>query len=182
MPGLRLRPPRHARPLPGVRKYAQTGRRITRQCTGPGRRVQFLAVDRGSVPARPVIGTTLARRMTTGTLSISRPVQWSDRRRHYRILIDGVEAGRIDNGGTFEVELAAGDHEVTARIDWCRSKACRVSISRSVATRLEVGANAAGPMIFAGLYFATLGWWHYLYLRRPAEGFPLDPTAQPAAS
>jgi hypothetical protein len=119
--------------------------------------------------------------MTTGTLSIVRPSQWSDRRRQYLILVDGVEVGRIDNGSEFVVDLATGEHELVARIDWCRSNACRVAISPSIVTRLEVGARAAGPMLFAGFYFATLGWWHYLYLRPVVAGFSVDAPAQPAA-
>jgi hypothetical protein len=42
LPGLRLRYSRDSRSLPGVRNHrGETGRRITRQCTGPCRRYSF---------------------------------------------------------------------------------------------------------------------------------------------
>jgi hypothetical protein len=111
--------------------------------------------------------------MATGTLVITRPHQWADRLRHYRLFVDGVEAGRIGNGSQLSIDLPVGERDLVAHIDWCRSNVFRVLIREGAVSEVEVGANATGWRLLAGIYFATLGWSHYLYLRHRATGFPV---------
>ncbi len=111
--------------------------------------------------------------MATGTLILVRPKQWCDRLRNYRILVDGAEVGRLAPGAELRVELPEGEREIVAKIDWARSNRLRLDIRAGEATELEVGANAQGWLLVAGIYFATIGFWQYLYLRHRVTGFPV---------
>ena len=93
-------------PLVGV-----TCRRdITSQCTGLGRRYNFCWSSRGSVPARPVIGTTLSALMDD---VLSQLQQWyarqcdGDWEHQY-----GVKVDTLDNPGwRVTIDLAGTDLE-----------------------------------------------------------------------
>jgi hypothetical protein len=41
--------------------------------------------------------------------------------REFRLFIDGKKVGTIGNAQTKEFDIAAGQHSIIARIDWCRS-------------------------------------------------------------
>ena len=41
--------------------------------------------------------------------------------REFRLFIDGKKIGTIANAQTKEFDIAAGQHSIIARIDWCRS-------------------------------------------------------------
>lgn len=119
--------------------------------------------------------------MARGTLNLVRPTQWCDRLRNYRILVDGEEVGRLAAGAELRVELPEGEHEVVAKIDWARSNRLPLLIRAGEETELEVGANARGWLLLAGIYFATVGFWHYLYLRPRVTGFPVVMSGTTAA-
>jgi hypothetical protein len=41
--------------------------------------------------------------------------------REFRLFIDGKKVGTIGNAQTKEFDIAAGQHAIIAKIDWCRS-------------------------------------------------------------
>ncbi|HEX3898998.1 MAG TPA: hypothetical protein VHW74_07480 [Mycobacteriales bacterium] len=47
---------------------------------------------------------------------------YADRRRKYRILVDGEELGAIGRGDTIDIPLDPGRHSVWMRIDWTGSE------------------------------------------------------------
>ena len=55
------------------------------------------------------------------TLKVVRDRGWVDKLRQYRILVDGVEIGRLAEGGMLHHEISVGAHVIEARIDWCGS-------------------------------------------------------------
>ena len=59
--------------------------------------------------------------MATGSLILVRPKQWCDRLRDYRIIVDGVEVGRLGPAAEIRLELSEGEHQILARIDWARA-------------------------------------------------------------
>jgi hypothetical protein len=59
--------------------------------------------------------------MAIGTLIITRPRQYADRLRRYRIILDGREVGQLKASEELRVELPEGEHWMVARIDWARS-------------------------------------------------------------
>jgi hypothetical protein len=119
--------------------------------------------------------------MATGTVILARPKQWSDRLRSYRVLVDGAEVGRLSPIAELRIELPEGEHEVVAKIDWARSNRLSMLIRAGEVTELEVGANARGWLLLFGIYFATVGFWQYLYLRHRLSGFPIVPSGEATA-
>jgi len=103
--------------------------------------------------------------MTTGRLTIRRPSQYADKARVYRILVDGAPSGTIKSGGELSLELTAGEHVIQARIDWCRSNALKIVVGSGAPTELEVGSNALKAGGLSAIYYVTLGYSKYLYLR-----------------
>jgi hypothetical protein len=41
--------------------------------------------------------------------------------RSYTVMPDGAKMGKIRRGGSLEISVAPGNHEVFLQIDWCRS-------------------------------------------------------------
>src|SRR5207244_741059 len=111
--------------------------------------------------------------MTLGTLAVFRARHYMDSPRAYRIMVDGSEAGTIECGEELRFNLTPGDHEVVARLDWCRSKALPIGIRAGEVTELEVGNNLRGWRKLAIFYFFTFGYSDYLYLRHRVDAFPV---------
>lgn len=111
--------------------------------------------------------------MGTGTLILTRPRQWADRLRRYRILVDGREVARLKAGEELRLELPAGEHRMIAQIDWCTSNLLPFGIRPNETTEIEVGASARGWSLLASAFFITMGSGHYLYLKHRVVGFPV---------
>lgn len=72
------------------------------------------------------------------TITVRRGKGWMDKFRKYRILIDGVEVGRIKQGVELTCEVAEGPHVVEARIDWCSAEPLAVDVgSEDVVVRVK---------------------------------------------
>lgn len=89
---------------------------------------------------------------------------WQDRIRNYVVLVDGIEVARVANGADVAVRVEPGDHVVTMKIDWCRSKALPVSVRDGQAVVLECGPNSR-PLL--ALLYVTILSQRYLWLRGP---------------
>lgn len=111
--------------------------------------------------------------MANGTLILSRPRQYADLLRKYRIVVDDLEIGRIGSGEDLRVELPEGEHRIVARIDWARSNRLSFGVRAQEVTEIEVGSNVRGWLLIAAIYFATIGFRDYLYLRHRISGFPV---------
>jgi hypothetical protein len=76
----------------------------------------------------------------TGTLRVTRdPAKWRDKWRAYRILVDGVQVGKVRRGESASVALTPGAHRVRLRIDWCTSPELAVEIAAGRQSELECG-------------------------------------------
>ncbi|MGW0230875.1 hypothetical protein ACWDWO_21390 [Actinopolymorpha singaporensis] len=76
----------------------------------------------------------------TGALRVARePAKWRDKWRAYRILVDGVQVGRVRRGESTTVTLTPGTHHVRLRIDWCTSPEVSVDITAGEQSELECG-------------------------------------------
>ncbi|HSE45679.1 MAG TPA: hypothetical protein VLA89_10175 [Gemmatimonadales bacterium] len=74
-----------------------------------------------------------------GTLVVVRRVgKWRDHFRAYRIEIDGTLRGKVREGETLTLELAPGDHQVQARIDWLGSPPLRIEIAQGATVECQV--------------------------------------------
>jgi hypothetical protein len=106
--------------------------------------------------------------MTRGEIVINRePQAYTDGLRTYEIWIDGELAGKIRRGERQLIDVAAGEHEVCLKIDWCCSPSVRVTLGAGESVELTAGPNAH-PLLL--LYYVTLGRKRYIRLT-PASPF-----------
>ena len=74
-----------------------------------------------------------------GELIIQRPkLAWLDVLRGYRVVVDGQDLGRVDNGEEKSFLVAAGSHRVQVRIDWTGSPTLEVHVDPGAAVVVEV--------------------------------------------
>jgi hypothetical protein len=100
-----------------------------------------------------------------GVLKIGRSSQWVNRLRKIKILVDGTPAGAVAHGETLELSLPAGTHQVSAKLDWCRTDPLSVDIPRNGIVDLELGCNAKPTQSLRALYLVLFASRDYLYLR-----------------
>ena len=96
-------------------------------------------------------------------LRITRKYSYFDYLRKYKIYIDNVYCGDIRTGETCVYNILPGKHEVTAKIDWCRSNIVYIDTSESD-KELEVGNSIEGKMFFYGFLYSTFLKNSYLWL------------------
>lgn len=78
------------------------------------------------------------------TLHIHRAkANWKDLIRAYKIVVDGDELARVRNGQSIALELAPGEHEIHARIDWTRSNSVVVALTDGEPVHLGVANNVS---------------------------------------
>jgi hypothetical protein len=99
------------------------------------------------------------------TISVSRDSGYADRIRDYRVLLDGAEIGRIGNGGQKSFEIAAGRHQLMIKVDWCRSNIVSFNLAEGQSAEFTGGSSLRGWRLVLALYYATLGFRNYLWLR-----------------
>ena len=74
-----------------------------------------------------------------GTLVVRRPKGgWRDFARSYRIKIDGRYRGRLRRGQSLTLQVPAGRHVVSARIDWNGSPDVVIDVEAGSCTTLRV--------------------------------------------
>ena len=78
-------------------------------------------------------------RLNTGKLVVRRGSGYVDFLRGYAVKVDGRRVGTVRNGGTLEVSLPPGPHEVWATIDWVRSPRIAIDIVEGATSELWVG-------------------------------------------
>ena len=97
-------------------------------------------------------------------IRISRTKSYADRLRAYRILVDGVERAKLKAGSTVDIPVEAGNHAVTAKVDWCGSPTVNVTIHSGSTTTMECASNLQGPRIFLAIFYITFFRDQYLTL------------------
>ena len=94
-----------------------------------------------------------------------------NRRQTFKVLIDGVEAGRIKNDDTQEMTLQPGIHSVQCKINWMSSNVVTVDAKEGMNTYLSV---SSGVKFIVPLYFLMLAgvlfpfYFHLVKLPVPA--------------
>jgi hypothetical protein len=100
--------------------------------------------------------------MTT-TLSLDRDSGYADRVRDYRVLVDGLEIGRIANGEQRSFEIDPGPHELSVKVDWCRTDPIPFVAVKDLASRFQCGSNLRGIRLVFALYYARFARRKYLW-------------------
>ena len=99
------------------------------------------------------------------TISVSRDSGYADRLRDYRFLLDGVEIGRVGNGGDRSFEVAAGRHQLMMKVDWGRSNIVSFEVGLDQTMKFRCGSSLRGWRLTLTFYYATFGFRNYLWLR-----------------
>jgi hypothetical protein len=80
-----------------------------------------------------------SKQSTSCRLRISRVKAERDRLRRYRILLDGVEVGRIKRNDTWEGSVPPGRHQLRVAIDWKSSPTMAIEVRGDSSTVLDCG-------------------------------------------
>jgi hypothetical protein len=109
-------------------------------------------------------------------LIVTRPRQFADRLRKYRILIDGDRAATIGPGETVEIELAPGRHQITARLDFLSSPPVEIEAGPDEVHHVRAGSNLArrGRLKFM-VVFPAIAPFAILVLSLACSGLFRDP-------
>jgi hypothetical protein len=91
--------------------------------------------------------------------------RWTDRLRDYKVVIDGVVAGKIGHDTDQVFDLAPGTHEVQLRIDRASSQPIEVRLGPGEQARL----TCRGRNPLAAGYWAAFGRSRYVVLERESE-------------
>ena len=111
-------------------------------------------------------------RLTMAKISIERSNAYINRFRDIHIFIDGEKVGSLANGESADYTTTAGQHEVVAKIDWCRSPKISVDLSEDETKTLRIGgfkysnyivALAAGLLLVHFLLSRSIGFHYGLY-------------------
>jgi hypothetical protein len=90
--------------------------------------------------------------VTVPTLIVRRDKGWADKVRKYRILLDGADIGAIGEGEELRKEIAAGTHEVQARIDWCGSRRLKIE-AHANDIAVQVSSALRGWRLFLASFY-----------------------------
>ena len=101
-------------------------------------------------------------------LKIVRDSGYADRRRAYKVVLDGKEAGKVGNGETREFRISAGQHSLSLKIDWCGSNTVQFTALEGGVIAFDARSNLRGPRIWAAVWRALFAWntWIILSIRQ----------------
>ena len=99
------------------------------------------------------------------SISLTRDSGYADRRRQYRVLIDGVEVGRIADGATESYAVTPGNHTLVLKIDWCGSKLLNFDVQDGQLLYFACGSSLRAFRLLLVFYYALLARNDYLWLK-----------------
>jgi hypothetical protein len=80
---------------------------------------------------------------------------WRDRRRAYKVFLDGSQAGEIRDGESLTLPLDPGRHLVRLKIDWSGSHTLVLQLQPGECVYLECEPNGAAATAFSDLLRST---------------------------
>jgi hypothetical protein len=105
----------------------------------------------------------------SGNLSVRRVSFFADRRRLYRVLVDGQKVGLLNDRDPLIVQVSPGPHNLCVKIDWCSSNTLRVDVKPGQRLVVECGSNVQDANWFLMIFYTTVKAHDYLWLREIAE-------------
>ncbi len=99
------------------------------------------------------------------TLVVRRDKGYADRIRKYRILVDGVEIGKLGEEESIRKEISEGPHVVEAKIDWCGSQPLELN-AQPGEEAVIVRSALRGWRVMLGLLYVFFLRRHYLVVER----------------
>ncbi|MSO00077.1 hypothetical protein BHT95_12015 [Bacillus paralicheniformis] len=86
-------------------------------------------------------------------VEVNRTSQLMNKMRKFSVLIDGVEAGKIKDGGRLRIDLEPGEHEIQVKIDWCVSQTLRFTLDEGEVLKFRCGSPVRGWKMFFGFFY-----------------------------
>jgi hypothetical protein len=109
-----------------------------------------------------------------------------DRRRAYRVFIDGQRVGDIKSGQTEVFEVSPGQHELQLKVDWTSSEKLQIEVGDGGQAELVCKPRITDNKIsvsvgFRALYWTTWGRKRYIDLQRDGTitATPLNQLTEP---
>ncbi len=72
---------------------------------------------------------------------ISRKSEWVNKRRDYKVFINGTETGKLANAGSEEFTVTPGKHKVQCKINWCSSPELELELKEGETKFLKTGSE-----------------------------------------
>jgi hypothetical protein len=85
------------------------------------------------------------------TLHIKRKTKYNSGARKFKLMLDGAHIGDIGNGVEKEVDLAAGQHTIVAKIDWCSSMPFTFTVSENETKEIIVSTYSFDTNLYLAL-------------------------------
>ena len=98
-------------------------------------------------------------------ITVDREVGYADLLRAYRVILDGVEIGRVMKGESLSCDAKPGRHVISAKIDWCSSPTVEFECGDEE-VRFNVRSNLKGLKLALGLIYVLFMPSRYLVLER----------------
>lgn len=92
---------------------------------------------------------------------------WQDIARDYQVLVDGRCVASVGRGQEVRIAIAAGQHAVQMKIDWCTSAELTFDAAAGGEVALDCGGNA-NPLL--AMLYVTIWKNKYLWLRHAQSG------------
>jgi hypothetical protein len=96
---------------------------------------------------------------------LSRQSRYIDKSRSYKIFIDDIYYGDIDDGELKEINTGAGQHTIYLAIDWCRSNKLTFNKDDNEVIELQCGNSMNGLKILFVYIFISFLKSRYLFIK-----------------
>jgi hypothetical protein len=99
-------------------------------------------------------------------IEITRISQWANKVRGISIIVNGEKIGKIADGETKTFEVDAGEMQLLAKIDWCKTKPLIFMAEAGEMYRFKLGSNLQGAKVFyMAAYYVMFKPSEFLYLK-----------------
>jgi hypothetical protein len=75
------------------------------------------------------------------SLTLIRGLEYTNYTRAYTVIIDGAKAAEISSGETCHIPLSNGVHQISLKIDWCKSEELEFELQKGTNLTMHCGAT-----------------------------------------
>ncbi|ATH94106.1 hypothetical protein ACH95_18935 [Bacillus glycinifermentans] len=99
-------------------------------------------------------------------VEVNRTSQYINKMRRFSVLIDGVEAGKIKDGGRLRIDLQPGEHVIQVKINWCTSQTVRFTLDEGEVLKFRCGSPVHGWKMFFALFYVLAAPEKYSFIEQ----------------
>ncbi|HKQ36770.1 MAG TPA: hypothetical protein VJ063_01760 [Verrucomicrobiae bacterium] len=99
-------------------------------------------------------------------ITIQRDKRFVDSLRAFKIVVDQIVVAAVRVGQSVTVPIAAGQHTLQLRIDWCDSEELQIDAHAGEHLRFDCGNSLFGWRLIVSLFYVIFRSREYLWLRR----------------